>query len=522
MIRFLRRGPPAPRLEMGDSNMGRFIPRGIEPQGGRGKAAWPIVLACALLVAAPVALFAQATDTVRTFTVPARSFNIPFGTDNDPRIVEVILYVSSDGKPYSRVDIVKPAARRFYFAAPSDGWYSFIVQTRDQGGVLTPADLRGAPPNIRVLVDTQSPFIEELTQTALAEGSPAGIQWNINEPNLQEIWADYRSTNGGEWLPLFLPVREKGTYTWKPAWGGELEVRMQALDKAGHRSQVKMLRMKVADNVARMPPPAEPAGAGKVLHVKSKIFQLQYQLDNETVGPSKVASVDIWKLYQGRGWQKCREKGSPIGPATVTVDTTGRWGFRLIPRSGVGLAERDPQPGDTPDIWVEVDDKPPQVKVINVTVTQEPDGGYLTVIWKADDTHLHAMPITILRSANPKGGEWVSIAKDLPNTGSWRQKTDDLRLGDQYEFLLKVEALDEAGNVGSDQWRDSVKVDLKIPRIKDIKLQPGGAATGGGQEAFGDPRPSPLDVRMGGNRPASRSPSSINGTERNFSTPPRP
>ncbi len=516
MIRFLRRGPPAPRLEMGNSNMGRFIPRGMEPQGGRGKAAWPIVLACALLVANAMRLFAQGVDTHH---VPARSFNIPFKTDNDPRIVEVILYVSSEGKPYSRVDMVKPAARRFYFSAPSDGWYSFIVQTRDQGGVLTPADLRGAAPSIRVCVDTQSPFIEELEQSPPREGSPVGIHWKINELNLQEIWADYRSTSGGEWLPLFLPKEPQGTYTWKPAWGGELEVRMQALDKAGHRSQVKMLRMRVADNVARMPPPAEPAGAGKVLHVKSKTFQLQYQLDQDTIGPSKVASVDIWKLYQGRGWQKCREKGDPSGPATVTVDVTGRWGFRLIPLSGVGLKERDPQPGDTPDIWVEVDDKPPQVKITNVTVTQEPDGGYLTVYWKADDTHLHAMPITILLSTNPQGGPWVPIAKDLPNTGSWRQKTDDLRLGEHYEFSLKVEALDEAVNVGSDQWRETVKVDLKIPRIKRIEIKPGGAAAGGGQEAYGDPRPAPLDVPMGGTRPASRSPSSINGSGRDFATP---
>jgi hypothetical protein len=506
--------------------MGRFIPRGIEPHGGRGKAAQYVLLACALLAAAPGGLFAQAADNVRTFHVPARSFNIPFNTDNDPRIVDVILYVSTDGKQYTYVDTVKPSAHKFYFAARGDGWYSFIVQTRDQGGVLRPPDLREVAPSIRVYVDTQSPVIEELAPTPPEEGYPVGIRWKINKANLQEIWADYRSTSGGEWLPLFLPLKAEGTYPWKPAFGGELEVRMQALDKAGHRSEVKTLRMKVADKVSRMPPPDEPlSNAGKVMHVKSKTFQLQYQLDNETVGPSKVASVDIWKLHQGRGWQKCRETGTATGPATVTVDATGRWGFRLIPRSGVGLAERDPQSGDSPDIWVEVDDKPPQVKVTNVTVTQEPDGGYLTVYWKADDTFLRSMPITILLSTN-QGREWKPVAAELPNTGSWRYRTDDLKLGEQYEFLLKVSAIDEAGNVGSDQWREVVKVDLKIPRIKVIKVQPSGAAPADGQEAYRSSQSMPsfnglpgAGLPVNNSSPSRQTPSPMNGTGGGYANP---
>jgi hypothetical protein len=272
------------------------------------------------------------------------------------------------------------------------------------------------------------------------------------------------------------------------------------------------------------------------MHVKSRTFQLQYELDNKTVGPSKVASVDIWKLHQGRGWQKCKETGTPTGPATITVNDSGRWGFRLIPRSGVGLAERDPQPGDAPDIWVEVDDKPPQVKVTNVTVTQEADGGYLTVYWKADDTFLRAMPITILMK-EPQGGEWVPLATELPNTGSWRRRTDDLKLGDRYEFSLKVTAIDEAGNVGEDQWRDLVKVDLMIPRIKSIEVKPGGAIGSGGQEAYRPPQSTPYSLQPGtslppmipngspsslptGNSSPSRpTPSPINGAGDNFSKP---
>lgn len=476
-----------------------------------------MLLTCSLFLAAFGGLFAQTGDNVRSYFIPARSFNIPFSlADNDPRI-EVLLHVSTDGREYRSVASARPSDRKFPFLAPADGWYSFIVQTRDAGGVVTPANLRGATPSIRICVDTQAPVIEEL---AAGESSPSAlpsIRWKIAEPNLKEIWADYRAA-GGEWMPLFVPVQEQGTHPWKPMWTGELEVRMQALDKAGNRSQVRTLRLRAADNVSRMPPPQEPSGAGKVMFVKSKTFQLNYTLDDQTIGPSRVASVDIWKLHRGQGWRKCSEKGTSQGTATVSVDAAGRWGFRLIPRSGAGLAERDPQQGDAPDIWVEVDDKPPQVQVNNVTVTQEGDEGYLTVYWRADDAFLRSMPITIYQAApEGKDKEWVPIAKDLPNTGSWRQKVEALNLGTRYQLALKVEAVDEAGNIGSAQWRDTVKVDLKVPRIKHIEVKPGGA-TGGGQETYGfPPRVTPNGVRPLESQPAGRQPASpTNGSNQRF------
>jgi hypothetical protein len=499
--------------------MGRFIPRGGEPNGGRGKAVWPVLLACGLVVATSVGAFAQAADNIRTFHFPARTFYVPFSLkDNDPRITELLLNYSKDGQNYRYYGSARPNERRFYFTAPADGCYYFIVQTRDAGGVVTPENLRSVPPSdiIRVYVDTQNPVVEEFTADASTGNALPTIHWKISEANLKEVLADYRSVNNGQWMPLFLePPQAQGKHTWKPSWSGELEVRLWAIDQAGHSSEVRTLRLHVANNVARMPPPPESAG-GKVMFVKSKTFQLHYTLDEQTIGPSKVASVDIWKLHPGQGgWRKCPEKGQPIGPATVSVETAGRWGFRLIPCSGVGLRERDPLPGDAPDIWVEVDDKPPLVRVTNVTVTQEADGGYLTVYWKADDAFLHAMPITIYL-ASPQGGNWTPVAQGLPNTGYWRQKTDDLKLGDNYEFALKVSAIDEAGNMGENQWRDTVKVDLMVPRIKHIEVQPGGAAAGR-QQTYGASGATSLGGSLLDSPPTSRpTPSPLTGSDKRF------
>jgi hypothetical protein len=521
---------------MGESNMGRVKPRACELHGRRAKAFAPLLLV-GVLCTAPTVLFAQSAENTYYIGYPA--FNIPFRPIDDPRVAAVSLYVTTDKKDYRLVGTVEPTAKGFFFQSRGDGWYYFVVQTRDRSGTFNPADVNKATPNISICVDTRVPVIEELTSISTPTGLP-GIHWKINKTNLKEIRAEYRSLNGGEPLPLVIPApaQQEGQFTWKPAWGGELEVRMWALDRADHWSDGKTLRLRVAEDVARLRPPDEANGTDKVIYVKSKTFQLDYQLDDQTIGPSQVASVDIWKLHKGTGWVKCTESGSPRGPATVTVNDTGRWGFRLIPRSGVGLAERDPRPGDTPDIWVEVDDKAPQVRITNVTVTQEQDGGYLTVYWKAEDTYLRHNPITIYMATNPQANDWKPIANgsSLPNSGSWRCSIDELKLDRMlYQFYLKVEALDEAGNVGSDQWREVVKVDLKIPRIKKIDVRPGGVPANDGQDSsrIRDPydrRPanessSPIPPSIPPTNPASRDSrppvpgSSTNGTGGGFSKP---
>ncbi len=540
-IPFLRlEAIPLSRSENSESDMGRVIPRGRKPNARRTRALATLLLACGLLTVLPSGLFAQPADNNRTHYVNFRDFNIPFGAMNDPQIAEILLYVSTDRKPYTYVGAVKPSARKFFYPAEGDGWYSFVVQTRSANGVLSPSDLKSVSPSLRICVDTQAPVIEELTAVApTAESKQPGIHWKIKEENLKEIWLEYRSVNGGDWVPLFPQAEPEKTWRWKPAWGGELEVRMQALDQAGNRSEVKKLRLIVPENVAHMPHPGDAATQGKVIYVKSKTFQLSYKLDDESVGPSKVAAVDIWKVHRGQAWTKCPEKGTRDGPVTISVNSAGRWGFRLIPRSGVGLAERDPRQGDAPDIWVEVDEDAPKVKITNVTVAQEDDGGYMTVYWKAEDTFLRATPISIFLSPTPQSGTWMPIEGSLANTGSWRIKTDAPILGGRYEFYVKVSAIDEAGNVGSDQWREVVKVDLKIPRIKSIDVKPTDAPpptsmpANNAQETsrqrlsppnFGNPLggdapkspPPPLGGTPAQPRPM---PSSLTGTNGGFSNP---
>ncbi len=453
--------------------MGRFIPRGAKPRTGRAKTAWHVLLACCCFAAAPAGLFAQ-VRTPESYYVSNRSFRIPFGQKGqlDPRVQEILLHVATgNDQTYQYITAARPSDRAFLYRAAADGWYSFATQTRDQDGRLSPADLRGVMPDIRVCVDTQAPVITA-QQVPASDGSPVAIQWSIQDDNFDDLRADYRSVNGGEWYPLILPRKATGTQGWTPVVRGPLEVQLQAIDKANNRAHPLTIKVNPGEAVPGMAPP-NPGGPGNVMYVKGKTFKLTYQLDNETVGPSKVASVDIWKTRPGGNWQKCSETGTPEGPATVTVDATGRWGFSLIPRSGVGLAERDPQRGDTPDIWVEVDDQAPKVKVTNVVVGQGPDSGTLTVTWTASDTFLGYQPITISYATDPQG-PWTVLVRNQSHSGVYTCKPEELKL--PYQFYLKVEAVDEAGNIGEDKWQQPVKVDLKIPRIKHIEVKAGDAS----------------------------------------------
>jgi hypothetical protein len=488
--------------------MGRFMPRGLEP-GESGRLAERvgthsrsecatllrrIVLACWLLAATPVILLAQSPDTLRSFYVPTKSFNIPFTLRDVNSASEVHLYVSTDGKSYGYVGAAKPTDGRFHFTAPGDGWYSFVVQTRDASGVLRPADVRDAQPTLRICVDTQRPIISEFRNVGAPDGLPL-LQWKVQDTNFREVWAEYRPA-GGDWVPLPLLSRQQGEYPWKPSRDlvGEIEVRLQARDQAGNTSEPRTIRLVLSEAVSSMSPPPEPNGSIPIMHVKSRTFELTYGLEN--TGPSGVRRVTIWKMRPGFAWQKCTEFGDGNkSSVAVAVPTSGRWGFRLIPQNGVGLAEPDPRPGDPPDIWVEVDESKPQVSVTNVTVSSPAEGGYLTVYWKASDTFLSATPITLWYATAPQGSPWIKILDNLPNTGSWSEQVElfKKRIENRFEFYLKVTADDEAGNRGEAQWRDIVKIDLQIPRIK-IKLHPKEAAAGDGGQLNRVPPYEPLQA----------------------------
>jgi hypothetical protein len=431
---------------------------------------WRLCVGLAL-VAAAVAPHVRAQEAGwETYYSRQNAFLIPFRFDaNDRRIQSVLLQVSEDlGRTYQQNASAAPTERGFRFQARHDGWYWFAVQTRDTEGRLYPTSVAQVQQGIKVCVDTKPPAVT-LRPAQPREGTVA-VEWDISDDNLDldTLRVEYRPSGARDWALLRVARSARDQQSWSPPAGGPVEVRLQVMDKARNPAEATTT---VTPGAYRPGPgagtAAGPADAprGQVIHVRSLAFQLNYECDN--VGPSLVKNVEIWWTDKGKlRWQKYASDAKEKGPYPVRVERPGRYGFTLIARSGVGLAARAPEPGDEPQLWVEVDTEKPLVTVHNAVVSAET--GKLTVAWSANDRFFRAQPITI-SYAKAREGPWATLpgAERLDNTGTFSCATDPPL---PYQLYVRVTATDEAGNVGSDVFRDPVKIDLKVPQVRSINV----------------------------------------------------
>src|SRR5262249_51683483 len=121
-----------------------------------------------------------------------------------------------------------------------------------------------------------------------------------------------------------------------------------------------------------------------------------------------------------------------------------------------------------PQVWVEVDLTKPVVRLTSVDVGRGADSGRLTLRWTASDKNLGPQPIT-LSYAEQASGPWKPIAPNVDNSGSfvWQMPKDV-----PYQFLVRVEATDRAGNIGFDETTKPVIVDLLQPKGIIINVEP--------------------------------------------------
>jgi hypothetical protein len=391
------------------------------------------------------------------------AFRIPFTIDNtDRRIKKVLLQVSTDlGQSYQFAAQAAPNDREFRFTATRDGEYWFAVQTQDDRDMLFPPDLSAVRASLKVRVATQKPNVR-LSFLSPRDGQ-VGVEWEAVSAYLDatSLQLDYRIA-GGQWTPLPAKATATGTYYWTPG-GADLEVRLTVRDKAGNVAEQRATSGGAA-KPGGAPPPADPGHSGVKLVNKRQIV-LDYTL--EDVGPSKVKSVEVWFTQDGRKWQKTPEDAGPKPPYVLQVDKDGRWGFTLIARSGAGLSEPPPQSGDPPQIWVEVDETKPQVRVEEVSVGRGPELGRLTVRWSASDKNMAPMPIKIEWAENASG-PWTLMAGSLPNDGRyvWSMPAEIPPL-----IYVRVTAVDLAENVGDATWERPINTDLKVPKARAINVK---------------------------------------------------
>jgi len=216
---------------------------------------------------------------------------------------------------------------------------------------------------------------------------------------------------------------------------------------------------RVADTVPTVAAKQPDAPAKRHLVNNTHVF-LDYQI--EQTGPSGVGRVEIWHTRDmGQSWQKLSEDANRKGQAEIDLPGEGVFGVTIAVSNGRGFGANPPQPGDTPEWWIEVDTTKPRAELLNVRNNPNGDDGTLHITWSAQDKNLHAEPIDLYCAVN-RQGPWILIAKGLKNDGLYRWNPA-ASIGTHAFVRLTVH--DQAGNSASCESVQPVPLDdLSRPR----------------------------------------------------------
>jgi hypothetical protein len=199
----------------------------------------------------------------------------------------------------------------------------------------------------------------------------------------------------------------------------------------------------------------------------SKRFNLDYSID--AVGPAGVEKVELWVTRNGgRDWDLWGLDEDLESPLLVEVENEGVYGFRVVIVGNNGLASQTPRSGDLADLWVGVDTTKPVVNITSAAYGTEMHAGQLDIQWTARDDHLAMRPITLSFSPQQQG-PWTTIASGLPNDGQYYWRVDS---SVPAQFYLRLQARDEAGNVGTHQLDQPLQSAGLTPKGRIRGLEP--------------------------------------------------
>ena len=210
----------------------------------------------------------------------------------------------------------------------------------------------------------------------------------------------------------------------------------------------------------------DPSGAQLV---GARKFDLGYRVDE--VGPSGVGSVEFFITEDdGRTWYRYGTDPDRQSPFGIQVPREGTYGFLVRVRSGVGLGESAPRPGEEPAFRVVVDETPPQVTLAPPTQHTSATGPVVRVRWQARDPHPGREKSVDIAYAESASGPWTPIASGIDDTGQYDWRTEGMPGGRLY---LRVTARDAAGNLGQGTTAEPVIVDFVRPtaRITDVEVR---------------------------------------------------
>lgn len=281
-------------------------------------------------------------------------------------------------------------------------------------------------------------------------------------PVLPQLGSDVRSTpRPGVSDPLPGNAMAHTTQS-SGSWQGSGGIQPASMSRPEPRTWSSNDRLMARSTDAGSPvPSATVSPRGKMPDVQitnSPRINLEY--DVSKVGPSGIGSVKLYVTQDdGKTWTYLADDPDLKSPISVDLPGEGVYGLWLVVTSGAGRgARREPQPGDLPQMRIEVDTTPPDYEFYAPEATPG-QRNTLLLTWKAQDRNLAANPITLQWAAKPND-PWQDIAINLPNSG---RHTWTLPQGIPMEVYLRILVRDTAGNVSIGESPKPVLVDLSEP-----------------------------------------------------------
>ena len=200
--------------------------------------------------------------------------------------------------------------------------------------------------------------------------------------------------------------------------------------------------------------------------VSQHLFDLEYQVDD--VGPSGVSAVELFVTEDGGAhWFTYGNDEDVRSPVLIDTRGEGTFGFAVRVRNGLGFADDAPQPGQTPEMVVTVDESLPAIEMAQPVMRT--DGfGTIQLSWRVTDKNPASTPVRLEYAAAPNG-PWTPVFDWQFDQSGYQW---GVRPGTPTQLYFRLLARDAAGNVATTQTTQPVVVDLRRPVGRLLRVQP--------------------------------------------------
>lgn len=267
------------------------------------------------LFAPPAEVFAQEVVPV----LPTRTIQIDYTLEEGAaRPDKMGLWVTTDGGNTWQLDQTDTQlSGAFRFIAAADGHYGFqIHQQRGRQVIGCPSS--GQAPQREVIIDTSEPVIRwtaplgspaekgKFAAVPARAAPPVELRWTIDEPNLADngLKIEVRPFGQVVWQSVAEGLDNTGCYLWTPPHDlrGRVELRLSAIDRAGHTAAARLVLELLTAPLTPLPPATDrgqpdtadaiAADEARRAYEKARYARLQQRWDDAETQLLRSVSLD--------------------------------------------------------------------------------------------------------------------------------------------------------------------------------------------------------------------------------------